>query len=175
MVAEHVPTGQPVHKISIIPRGVSALGFTLQLPVEEKFLSTEDELKDQLTILLGGRISEEIVLGSISTGAQNDLQRATDIAGVSGVPILVISLWDEKFSQRTRKNLKKLTVASVGSLFLVQGREQLESAADRFGRYLDGGYSIRYQVPAGTGDAALPVTVSTDDRTIEVIAPKSVR
>ncbi|MDI1279400.1 ATP-dependent zinc metalloprotease FtsH [Methylobacter sp.] len=80
MVAEHVPTGQPVHKISIIPRGVSALGFTLQLPVEEKFLSTEDELKDQLAILLGGHISEEIVLGSISTGAQNDLEKASEIA-----------------------------------------------------------------------------------------------
>jgi cell division protease FtsH len=80
LVAEHVPTGQPVHKISIIPRGVSALGFTLQLPVEEKFLSTEEELKDQITILLGGRTAEEIVLGSISTGAQNDLEKASDIA-----------------------------------------------------------------------------------------------
>jgi len=80
MVAEQVPTGQPVHKISIIPRGVSALGFTLQLPVEEKFLSTENELKDQIAILLGGRMAEEIVLGSISTGAQNDLEKASDIA-----------------------------------------------------------------------------------------------
>jgi cell division protease FtsH len=80
MVAEYVPTGQPVHKISIIPRGVSALGFTLQLPVEEKFLSTEDELKDQIAILLGGRMAEEIALGSISTGAQNDLEKASDIA-----------------------------------------------------------------------------------------------
>ncbi|WP_340121577.1 ATP-dependent zinc metalloprotease FtsH [Methylobacter svalbardensis] len=80
MVAEHVPTGQPVHKISIIPRGVSGLGFTLQLPVEEKFLSTEDELKDQIAILLGGRMAEEIVLGSISTGAQNDLEKASEIA-----------------------------------------------------------------------------------------------
>ncbi|MDP2100257.1 MAG: ATP-dependent zinc metalloprotease FtsH [Methylobacter sp.] len=80
LVAEHVPTGQPVHKISIIPRGVSALGFTLQLPVEEKFLSTEHELKDQLAILLGGRMAEEIALGSISSGAQNDLEKASDIA-----------------------------------------------------------------------------------------------
>ncbi|MEC4747446.1 ATP-dependent zinc metalloprotease FtsH [Methylomicrobium sp. Wu6] len=80
LVAEIVPTGQPVHKISIIPRGVSALGFTLQLPVEEKFLSTEDELKDQIAILLGGRIAEETILGSISTGAQNDLEKATEIA-----------------------------------------------------------------------------------------------
>ena len=80
LVAEHVPTGQPVHKISIIPRGVSALGFTLQLPVEEKFLSTEHELKDQLAILLGGRMAEEIALGSISSGAQNDLEKASEIA-----------------------------------------------------------------------------------------------
>ncbi len=80
LVAEHVPTGQPVHKISIIPRGLSALGFTLQLPVEEKFLSTEDELKDQIAILLGGRVAEEIALGSISTGAQNDLEKASEIA-----------------------------------------------------------------------------------------------
>ncbi len=80
MVAENVPTGQPVHKISIIPRGVSALGFTLQLPIEEKFLSTEDELKDQIAILMGGRIAEETILGSISTGAQNDLEKASDIA-----------------------------------------------------------------------------------------------
>ncbi|MDD5275338.1 MAG: ATP-dependent zinc metalloprotease FtsH [Methylovulum sp.] len=80
LVAEHVPTGQPVHKISIIPRGVSALGFTLQLPVEERFLSTENELKDQIAILMGGRIAEETVLGSISTGAQNDLEKASEIA-----------------------------------------------------------------------------------------------
>ncbi len=80
MVAEHVPTGQPVHKISIIPRGAAGLGFTLQLPVEEKFLSTEDELKDQIAILLGGRMAEEIVLGSLSTGAQNDLEKVSEIA-----------------------------------------------------------------------------------------------
>ena len=80
LIAEHVPTGQPVHKISIIPRGVSALGFTLQLPVEERYLSTEDELKDQIAILLGGRVAEEVALGSISTGAQNDLEKASEIA-----------------------------------------------------------------------------------------------
>ncbi|MGR8931820.1 MAG: ATP-dependent zinc metalloprotease FtsH [Gammaproteobacteria bacterium] len=80
LVAETVPTGQPVHKISIIPRGVSALGFTLQLPVEEKYLSTEAELKDQVAILLGGRVAEQLALDSISTGAQNDLEKASEIA-----------------------------------------------------------------------------------------------
>lgn len=80
LVAETVPTGQPVHKISIIPRGISALGFTLQLPVEEKYLSTEAELKDQLAILLSGRVAEQLALDSVSTGAQNDLEKASEIA-----------------------------------------------------------------------------------------------
>jgi cell division protease FtsH len=80
IVAEAVPFGQPVHKISIIPRGVSSLGFTLQLPVEEKYLSTEPELKDQLAVLLAGRVAEQLALNSASTGAQNDLEKATEIA-----------------------------------------------------------------------------------------------
>ncbi|HEB97205.1 MAG TPA: ATP-dependent metallopeptidase FtsH/Yme1/Tma family protein [Sedimenticola thiotaurini] len=80
LVAETVPTGEPVHKVSIIPRGVAALGYTLQLPVDEKFLSTEQELKDQIAILLGGRVAEEIVLGDVSSGASNDLERASEIA-----------------------------------------------------------------------------------------------
>ena len=80
LVAEFVPTGEPVHKVSIIPRGIGALGYTLQLPEKEKFLATRNELLDQIAILLGGRVSEEIVFDDISTGAQNDLERATEIA-----------------------------------------------------------------------------------------------
>jgi len=80
LVAVTVPTGEPVHKVSIIPRGVAALGYTLQLPVEEHFLSTREELKDQVAILLGGRVAEEIVFDDISTGAQNDLEKASEIA-----------------------------------------------------------------------------------------------
>ncbi len=80
LVAKSVPTGEPVHKVSIIPRGVAALGYTLQLPEEEKFLSTEQQLKDQLAILLGGRTAEEVVFANVSSGAANDLERATEIA-----------------------------------------------------------------------------------------------
>lgn len=80
LVAEIVPTGEPVHKVSIIPRGAAALGYTLQLPVAEKFLSTEDELKDQIAILLAGRTAEELVYGDVSSGAQNDLEKASAIA-----------------------------------------------------------------------------------------------
>lgn len=80
LVAEKVPSGEPVHKVSIIPRGMGALGYTLQLPVQEKFLSTKKELEDQIAILLGGRVSEEIIFGDVSSGAQNDLERASEIA-----------------------------------------------------------------------------------------------
>jgi cell division protease FtsH len=80
LVALTVPNGEPLHKVSIIPRGVAALGFTLQLPVEEKFLSTEPQLKDQLAILLGGRVAEQIAFGNVSSGAHNDLEHASEIA-----------------------------------------------------------------------------------------------
>jgi cell division protease FtsH len=69
-----------VEKISIIPRGMAALGYTLQLPTEDRFLMDEAELRGQIATLLGGRSAEEIVFGSITTGAANDLQRATDLA-----------------------------------------------------------------------------------------------
>jgi len=80
LMAEFLETTDPVHKISIIPRGISALGYTLQLPTEDRYLMTEKELRDRLCVLLGGRVAEEIVFGEVSTGAHNDLGRATDIA-----------------------------------------------------------------------------------------------
>jgi cell division protease FtsH len=80
LVAESLSTTDPVHKISIIPRGVSALGYTLQLPTEDRYLMTRPELLDRMTVLLGGRAAEEIKFEEISTGAHNDLFRVTDIA-----------------------------------------------------------------------------------------------
>jgi cell division protease FtsH len=80
LVAESVPGADKVHRISIIPRGISALGYTLQLPTEDRYLLTRSELLDRLAVLLGGRVAEEIKFQEISTGAQNDLERATDIA-----------------------------------------------------------------------------------------------
>jgi len=80
IVASLLPNADPVRRISIVPRGISALGYTLQLPTEDRYLMTKTELLDRLAVLLGGRVSEEIIFGEISTGAHNDLQRATDIA-----------------------------------------------------------------------------------------------
>jgi len=80
LMAEFLETTDPVHKISIIPRGISALGYTMQLPTEDRYLMTRSELLDRMCVLLGGRVAEEVIFNEISTGAQNDLLRATDIA-----------------------------------------------------------------------------------------------
>src|SRR2546423_10391524 len=80
IVVSVLPDLDPVQKISIVQRGFGALGYTMQLPLEDRYLMTRKDLLSQLAVLLGGRTAEEIALGEISTGAQNDLQRATDIA-----------------------------------------------------------------------------------------------
>ena len=80
VVGAMMPGTDEVEKISIVPRGMAALGYTLQLPTEDRFLRDEDELKGQIATLLGGRSAEEVIFGSITTGASNDLQRATDLA-----------------------------------------------------------------------------------------------
>ncbi len=80
LVALSLPGTDPVQKISIIPRGISALGYTIQLPTEERFLMKKTELQNRIATLLGGRAAEEIIFGDISTGAHNDLAKATDIA-----------------------------------------------------------------------------------------------
>src|SRR5574337_966262 len=80
LVAESRPSADRVSKVSIIPRGIAALGYTQQLPTEDRYLMRRSELLDRIDVLLGGRVAEDLVFGDVSTGAQNDLQRATDIA-----------------------------------------------------------------------------------------------
>src|SRR2546422_847329 len=80
LVATSLPQADPVHKVTIIPRGVGALGATYQLPLEDRYLLTRSELEDRIAVLLGGRAAEEVVYGEISTGAHNDLERATEMA-----------------------------------------------------------------------------------------------
>ncbi|HBU69603.1 MAG TPA: cell division protein FtsH [Elusimicrobia bacterium] len=79
LVAKITPGSDPVHKVSIIPRG-PALGYTLQLPLEDKYLTTRQEIQGKLAVLLGGRVAEEMIFNEITTGAQNDLSKATSIA-----------------------------------------------------------------------------------------------
>ena len=80
VVGLFVEHADPVHKVSIIPRGAAALGMTISVPLEDRYLFTEPELQDRLAVLLGGRAAEDIIFESVSTGAQDDLQKSTDIA-----------------------------------------------------------------------------------------------
>jgi cell division protease FtsH len=80
LVAVSLPGTDPVHKVSIIPRGVGALGYTIQRPTEDRFLMTREELENKMSVLLGGRAAEQTVFGHLSTGAADDLIRVTDIA-----------------------------------------------------------------------------------------------
>ena len=80
LVAESLPLADPVHRVSIIPRGIAGLGYTMQRPTQDRFLLTRAELLDRLAVLLAGRAAEELVFGEVSTGAQNDLVRATELA-----------------------------------------------------------------------------------------------
>ena len=80
LLAEVLPTTDRVHKVSIIPRGMAALGYTMQLPLEERFIVQRAELLDKITVLFGGRAAEQIMFGEISTGAADDLERATELA-----------------------------------------------------------------------------------------------
>ena len=80
LVARFVEHADPVHRVSIIPRGIGALGYTQQLPEEERYLMSEPELRDMIAVLLGGRSAEELIFGFATTGAQDDLRRATEIA-----------------------------------------------------------------------------------------------
>ncbi|MFA5352799.1 MAG: ATP-dependent zinc metalloprotease FtsH [Thermodesulfovibrionales bacterium] len=80
IVASVLPHADPVRRVSIIPRGIAALGYTMQLPSEERYLLTKSELLDRIAVLLGGRAAEDIIFGEVSTGARNDLERAMDMA-----------------------------------------------------------------------------------------------
>jgi cell division protease FtsH len=80
VVGEVLPHAEKTHKVSIVPRGMAALGLTWQRPTEDRYLLTRGELEDRVAALMGGRAAEELFVGDITTGAQNDLARATDIA-----------------------------------------------------------------------------------------------
>jgi len=80
LLAEILPTTDRVHKVSMIPRGLGALGYTMQLPLEDRYLMTRPELLDKITVLMGGRAAERVIFNEVSTGATDDLQRATDLA-----------------------------------------------------------------------------------------------
>lgn len=80
LTALALPGSDPIHKVSIIPRGIGALGYTLQRPTEDRFLMTKEELERKVAVLLGGRVAEELIFNHLSTGASDDLAKTSDIA-----------------------------------------------------------------------------------------------
>ena len=126
LVAASLAGVDPVQKVSIIPRGVGALGYTMQRPTEDRFLLTASELKNRIAVLMGGRASEQLMFdGDFSTGAADDLQRATEIA----IEMVTKYGMDAKVGQRT--------YAPRPQTFLVAAQDAITSAAEATGREID--------------------------------------
>lgn len=126
LVAASLPGVDPVQKVSIIPRGIGALGYTIQRPTEDRFLLTVDELKNRITVLMGGRASERLIFdGAISTGAADDLQRATEVA----IEMVTKYGMDETVGQRT--------YAAKPQTFLAAAQDAVVSAAEATAREID--------------------------------------
>lgn len=126
LVAASLPGVDPVQKVSIIPRGIGALGYTIQRPTEDRFLLTVDELKNRITVLMGGRASERLIFdGAISTGAADDLQRATEVA----IEMVTKYGMDETVGQRT--------YAPKPQTFLAATQDAVAAAAEATGREID--------------------------------------
>jgi cell division protease FtsH len=126
LVAASLPGVDPVQKVSIIPRGIGALGYTIQRPTEDRFLLTVEELKNRIAVLMGGRASERLIFdGAISTGAADDLQRATEVA----IEMVTKYGMDETVGQRT--------YAPKPQAFLGAAQDKIVGAAEATGREID--------------------------------------
>jgi cell division protease FtsH len=127
LVAYSLPNTDPVHKVSIIPRGLAALGYTLQRPDGDRYLLTQSELESRIQVLLAGTLTEEIIFSDVSTGAQNDLERATEIARSM--------VMDYGMSRLGRVNYRESTKSPF--LALGGGEDRLRSHSERTAREID--------------------------------------
>lgn len=171
LVAASLPGVDPVQKVSIIPRGVGALGYTMQRPTEDRFLLAESELKNRIAVLMGGRASEQLIFdGDISTGAADDLQRATEIA----VEMVTKYGMDATVGQRT--------YAQRPQTFLPAMQDTVVSAAEATGREID--LAVRDLIEAGSAsarailekrrsdlDAGVELLIARETLTAEEFAP----
>ncbi len=154
IVASVLPNADPVRRVSIIPRGIAALGYTIQLPTEDRYLLTKSELLDRMSVMLGGRAAEEIIFGESSTGAKNDLEKATGVAismvkayGMSktlgplsydrGRPLFLEAPWSQPkdYSEETARKIDEEVKAIIGESYekaksiLIERIEKLKSIA----------------------------------------------
>jgi cell division protease FtsH len=171
LVAASLPGVDPVQKVSIVPRGVGALGYTMQRPTEDRFLLAESELKNRIAVLMGGRASEQMIFdGDVSTGAADDLQRATEIA----IEMVTKYGMDAKVGQRT--------YAPRPQAFLPAMQDTVVSAAEATGREIDlavrdlieaGGASARAILERRRGDldAGVALLITRETLTAEEFTP----
>ncbi|WP_291861408.1 ATP-dependent zinc metalloprotease FtsH [Bradyrhizobium sp.] len=171
LVAASLPGVDPVQKVSIIPRGVGALGYTMQRPTEDRFLLATSELKNRIAVLMGGRASERLIFdGDVSTGAADDLQRATEIA----VEMVTKYGMDAKVGQRT--------YAPRPQAFLPSLQDTVVGAAEETGREID--LAVRDLIEAGSAcardilerrrsdlDAGVELLIARETLTAEEFAP----
>jgi len=154
IVASVLPNADPVRRVSIIPRGIAALGYTIQLPTEDRYLLTKSELLDRMSVMLGGRAAEEVIFGESSTGAKNDLEKATGVAismvkayGMSktlgplsydrGRPLFLEAPWSQPkdYSEETARKIDEEVKAIIGESYekaksiLIERIEKLKSIA----------------------------------------------
>jgi cell division protease FtsH len=150
LVAASLPGVDPVQKVSIIPRGVGALGYTMQRPTEDRFLLTASELKNRIAVLMGGRASEQLIFdGDISTGAADDLQRATEIA----VEMVTKYGMDATIGQRT--------YTARPQAFIPTTQDTVVSAAEATSREID--LAVRDLIDAGVAAARAILERRRDD------------
>jgi cell division protease FtsH len=159
-----LPGTDPVHKITVIPRGIAALGYTMQVPTEDRFLMSKTELENKIATLLGGRAAEEIVSGDISTGAHNDLSRATDIARSMVKEYGMSNVGQVYYASNRRAQFMNLMPESTG--------EYSEATAERIDQEINAIISAQYTRALSIlkdKRAALEksVTVLLDKETIE--------
>jgi cell division protease FtsH len=171
LVAANLPGVDPVQKVSIVPRGVGALGYTLQRPTEDRFLLSVSELKNRIAVLMGGRASEQMIFdGDVSTGAADDLQRATEIA----IEMVTKYGMDAGIGQRT--------YAPRPQTFLAAAQDNVVSAAEATGREID--LAVRDLIEAGGAaarailerrradlDAGVALLIASDTLTADEFAP----
>ena len=140
LVAANIPGVDPVQKVSIIPRGVGALGYTMQRPTEDRFLLAASDLRNRITVLMGGRAAEQIIFdGNVSTGAADDLQHATEIA----VEMVTRHGMDATLGQRA--------YSLQGHNFLTLPQDQVFNASEATGREID--LAVRALLEAGSVNA----------------------
>jgi cell division protease FtsH len=164
IVAMSLPGTDPVHKITVIPRGIAALGYTMQVPTEDRFLMSKTELENKIATLLGGRAAEEIVSGDISTGGHNDLSRATDIARSMVKEYGMSKVGQVYYASNRRAQFLNLMPESAG--------EYSEATAERIDQEISEIISAQYARALGIlkdkrGALEKSVTVLLEKETIE--------